>query len=96
MSCPIFCKDLEKYDINLFPETHLRPQQEETVELPCGYSILSRTQRPKASFGSSWGGVAAVFRSTLKLQYRQDLSGPDFKLNKLLIYNVYLMPESSQ
>ncbi|KAJ7712283.1 hypothetical protein B0H16DRAFT_1479531 [Mycena metata] len=99
MSCPSFRKKLETFDINLFQETHLRPQQEDTVQLPPGYSILSRTRRPKASFDSSWGGVAAIFRSTLQVQYRQDLSGPDFmvlQLNKLLIFNVYLLPESSQ
>jgi hypothetical protein len=78
MSCPIFRKDLEKYDINLFQETHLRPQQEDTVELPHGYSILSRTQRPRPSFDKSWGVVAAVFQSALKLKYRQDFSGPEF------------------
>jgi hypothetical protein len=65
MSCPEFRKDLEQFDINLFSEIHLRPQQHDTVELPRGYSILSRTRGPKASFDKSWGGVAAVYRSAL-------------------------------
>jgi hypothetical protein len=66
------------------------------VELPRVYSILSRTQRRRPWFDKSWGGVAAVFRSALKLIYRHDFSGPDsmvLQLNRLLIY---LMPESSQ
>jgi hypothetical protein len=64
MSCPIFREDLEKYDINLLPETHLRPQQEDTVELPHGYSTLSRTRKPRLSLDKSWGGVAAVFQNS--------------------------------
>ncbi|KAK7049162.1 hypothetical protein R3P38DRAFT_3620855 [Favolaschia claudopus] len=38
MSCPNFRKDLTAFDINLFQETHLRPDQEDTVILPHGYS----------------------------------------------------------
>ncbi|KAJ6600443.1 hypothetical protein DFH09DRAFT_1498040 [Mycena vulgaris] len=58
MSCPIFRSELEMYDVNLFNETHLRPSQHDTIDLPPGYTIVSRTRRPKSSFDQSWGGVA--------------------------------------
>ncbi|KAJ7920453.1 hypothetical protein B0H13DRAFT_2422435 [Mycena leptocephala] len=91
-------KDLQKYDINLFQETHLRPQQHDAIDVPQGYSLLSRTRRPKASFDKSWGGVAIVLRATIPFKYREDFSGPDFmviQVNRHLVYNVYLLPESS-
>ncbi|KAJ7081486.1 hypothetical protein C8R44DRAFT_905282 [Mycena epipterygia] len=99
MSCPDFRKDLERYDINLFQETHLRPQQHESIEVSQGYSLVSRTRRPKASFDKSWGGNAAVIRSYIPFKYNEHYSGPDsmaIQINNLLIYNVYLLPESSQ
>jgi exonuclease III len=99
MSCPEFRKTIQMYYINLFQETHLRPHQHDTIDLPPGYSILSRTRRPKVSFDQSWGGVAIVYRSELKLKPREDLSGPDFlviQLGNILIYNVYIYPESTQ
>ncbi|KAF5378897.1 hypothetical protein D9615_006858 [Tricholomella constricta] len=98
MSCPEFRSTLELYDINLFQETHLRPNQHDTISLPPHYSILSRTRRPKDDFRKSWGGVAAVFSERLPLQHRNDLSGPDFmvlQMGRTLIYNVYLLPESA-
>ncbi|KAJ7843461.1 hypothetical protein B0H13DRAFT_2364748 [Mycena leptocephala] len=52
--------------------THIYVPNKRTLELPHGYSILSRTQRPRPSFDKSWGGVAAFFQSALKLKYRQD------------------------
>ncbi|KAJ7790714.1 hypothetical protein B0H14DRAFT_3501377 [Mycena olivaceomarginata] len=74
------------------------PQHETTEPLP-GYTILSRTRRPKASFGSSWGGVAIVIRAVIPFESRDDLSGPDvmvIQTNKHLVYNAYLLPESPQ
>ncbi|GLB35656.1 hypothetical protein LshimejAT787_0212210 [Lyophyllum shimeji] len=98
MSCPDFRKTLQLFDINFFQETHLRPNQHDTVILPAGYQIFSRTRRPKADFDKSWGGVAAVVSQKLSLKYRQDLSGPDFmvlQIGSTLFYNVYLLPETS-
>jgi hypothetical protein len=43
--------------------------------------------------------VFIVYRSELKLKPREDLSGPDFlviQLGNILIYNVYIYPESTQ
>ncbi|KAK7050319.1 hypothetical protein R3P38DRAFT_2361496, partial [Favolaschia claudopus] len=74
MSCPQFRRKIEKFDINLFQETHLRPDQHDTIQLPVGYSILARTRRGRSSFEKSWGGVAAVFKSSLKIRHREDLS----------------------
>ncbi|KAJ6610647.1 hypothetical protein B0H10DRAFT_2224808 [Mycena sp. CBHHK59/15] len=74
-------------------ETH------ESIDVPAGYTLLSRTRRPKLSFDKSWGGVAALIRNTIPFKYREDLSGPDFmviQIDRLLVYNVYLLPESSQ
>ncbi|KAJ7447712.1 hypothetical protein FB451DRAFT_1411806 [Mycena latifolia] len=99
MSCPDFRKNLERYDINLFQETHLRPQQHDTIEVPQGYSLLSRTRKPKPSFDKSWGGTAVLIRSGILHKYREDFSGPDFivvQINKHLVYNAYVLPESSQ
>ncbi|KAJ6612807.1 hypothetical protein B0H10DRAFT_1952050 [Mycena sp. CBHHK59/15] len=87
------------YYINLFQESHLRLNQHDTIELPLGYSVLSRTRRPKASFEKSWGGVSIIYRSELKLKIHDDLSGPDFiviQMGRILIYNVYIYPESTQ
>jgi hypothetical protein len=50
MSCPIFRKEFQKYDSNLFQENHLRPQQYDIIEPPPGYIIPSRTRRPKGSY----------------------------------------------
>ncbi|KAK7013297.1 hypothetical protein R3P38DRAFT_2455505, partial [Favolaschia claudopus] len=99
MSCPDFRKEVERFDINLFQETHMYPDQEDTVELPHGFSIFSRARNTSDLFNEAWGGVAVVYRASLNVEYRKDLSGPDFmvlQLNELLVYNTYLLPESSQ
>ncbi|KAJ6478783.1 hypothetical protein C8R47DRAFT_1074816 [Mycena vitilis] len=98
MSCPQFRAELEHYDLNLFTETHMRPNQHDTVDLPEGYKIISRTRRPKASFDKSWGGVATVISQSIPHSTRDDLSGPDFmvvQIGNRLIYNVYILPEST-
>jgi exonuclease III len=99
LSCPKNRKSFQNYDINLFQETHLSPQMHNAIDVPEGYTLLSRTRRPNASFAKSWGGVAVLIWSAIPFKYRQDLSGPDFmviQINNHLIYNVYLLPESTQ
>lgn len=91
MSCPIFREDLEKYDLNLFQEHIYVPNERTLWSSPT--ATLSYHAREDADLRSvnSWGGVAAVFQSALKLKYRQDFSGPDLmvlQLNRLLIYDL--------
>jgi ribonuclease HI/exonuclease III len=99
MSYPETIELLRKYDFNFFQETHLRPQQHDTVRLPDGYSILCRTRRPKSDFAKSWGGVATVSNSArVPSRLREDLSGPDFmamQVGDIILYNDYILPEST-
>ncbi|KAJ7803192.1 hypothetical protein B0H14DRAFT_2613642 [Mycena olivaceomarginata] len=64
-----------------------------------GYSIISRTRRPKSNFSQSWGGVATISNSArVPSKLRKDLCGPDFmvqQIGDILVFNVYLLPESS-
>nr|GAT43214.1 predicted protein [Mycena chlorophos] len=99
MSRPDFRATLSSFDINLLQETHLRPNQHQSVSLMNGYSIISRTRRPNASFAQSWGGVVVIAKASLPLRCRDDLSGPDFlvlQMNNVLIFNIYLAPENSE
>ncbi|KAJ7794057.1 hypothetical protein B0H13DRAFT_2393505 [Mycena leptocephala] len=79
-------------------ETHLRPHQHDAARLPDGYSIVSRTRRPKANLGKSWGGVATISNTArVPSKLREDLSGPDFmahQIGNIVIYNVYLLPKT--
>lgn len=98
LSCPSFRRDLCKYDINLFQETHLRPQQHHTFHVPIGYSFFAKSRPAKRNFGRAWGGVAVIVSSSLSPIFREDLSGPDFMViqtSSLVLYNVYLLPEQS-
>lgn len=98
MSCPDLRKYLENFDVNLFQETHLRPQQHDSIVVPRWYTLISRTRRPKVSFQKSWGGTAILIRSGIPFKHREDLSAPDFMvilINKHLIYNAYLLPENT-
>ncbi|KAJ7841791.1 hypothetical protein B0H14DRAFT_2586683 [Mycena olivaceomarginata] len=98
MSSPETHSELMKYDFNLFQETHLSPHQHDAAGLPDGYSIVSRTRRPKANLGKSWGGVATISNTArVPSKLREDLSGPDFmvhQIGNIVIYNVYLLPET--
>lgn len=99
MSCPKAQSDLLNYDFNLFQETHLRPQQHDSIHLPDNYSILSRTRRPKSNFGQSWGGVATITNTArVPSKLRNELCGPDFMVHQngnILVFNVYILPETS-
>ncbi len=97
LDCPEFAEDVMSYDINLFQETHLCPDQHLTVWLPRGYIIYSRVRRPSLSFDKSWGGVAAIVAADLDVIYHEDLSGKDFmvlQIGNRLIYNTYILPET--
>ncbi|KAK6988377.1 hypothetical protein R3P38DRAFT_3444099, partial [Favolaschia claudopus] len=100
MGCPETQHDLVEYDFNLYQETHLRPQQHDTISVPVGYAVESKTRRPKANFAKSWGGVANVFNAARvpSSKIRNDLSGPDLMVTQvgdILLFNSYLLPESS-
>ncbi|SJL00953.1 uncharacterized protein ARMOST_04266 [Armillaria ostoyae] len=74
LDCPEFADDVTLYDINLFQETHLHPDQHLTIQLPRGYIIYSQVCCPSLSFDKSWGGVAAIVAADLDVTYCEDLS----------------------
>ncbi|KAJ7168280.1 hypothetical protein C8R43DRAFT_1121447 [Mycena crocata] len=46
LSQPAWVTELEKYDINIFQETHLYPSQEDTLPIPADYEIFAKSREP--------------------------------------------------
>jgi hypothetical protein len=98
LSCPDFRREMSRYHINLFQETHLRPQQIDALYVPRYFVCFARSRPAKRNFGKAWGGVLAIVSSTLSPVHREDLSGPDFHVisfPSFILYNVYLLPGQS-
>ena len=68
---------IEYNDITIFQETFLRPGDENCIDLPRGYSIVSMARPQTADFQQAWGGLAAVISDSVEYTVRHDLSAPD-------------------
>ncbi|KAF7354570.1 Reverse transcriptase domain-containing protein [Mycena sanguinolenta] len=85
-------------DITIFQETFLRPGDENCVDLPRGYSIVSMARPKTADFQQAWGGLAAVISDSVEYTVRHDLSAPDMiviEFDALFLIGVYLPPPGS-
>lgn len=86
------------HQILLFQETHLLPDQADTLDIPDNFRLLSRERRIASHLGRQWGGVAALVDRKLPVTLRSDLSGPDLlalDFGDFILLNVYLLPEGS-
>ncbi|PPQ84469.1 hypothetical protein CVT26_007405, partial [Gymnopilus dilepis] len=97
MLCPEFIQYVTQFDICLLQETHLFPEEHESLIIPEGYEILSWPRRYTELFRKQFGGVAALIKSCLKVKFNKALSSPDImvlELNDLIVINAYLLPEN--
>ncbi|KAF5339656.1 hypothetical protein D9758_015598 [Tetrapyrgos nigripes] len=82
-----------------FQETHLVPGQEEFLILPEDYYCLAISRTPDVKTMKSFGGVAAIYHSSLNVSLLPHLSSPDIMVlnvdNKFTLVNCYLLPEPS-
>ncbi|KAK7016922.1 hypothetical protein R3P38DRAFT_2541128, partial [Favolaschia claudopus] len=99
LSHPAFVSEISKYDVILFQETHLLPDQELSLPLPPGYDIYAVAREPSCStFDKPWGGVLTMVRSDLNAEKDESLSGPDLlvlRLGCLSLFNAYILPHGS-
>jgi hypothetical protein len=98
LTYPKIISSIRAHHINLFQETHLHPDQHNSLCIPLGHTCFANSRPPKLSLGMPWGGVLALVSSDLQLEFRCDLSGADFMviaLKDCLIYNVYMLPKQS-
>jgi hypothetical protein len=88
-----FVKVLNSYDVVFLAETWLNPEEEETILLPKGYSVLSFPRPPYKGFRTNTGGIAIMMRESVNYKVCQELSGPDIAVLDALdfyIIGVYL------
>ena len=79
-----FIKFIMGSDVVFLQETWLRPSQEDSLLLPCGYLLVARSRPDDKSFGRQWGGIVALIRDDVPHSVVTDLSAPD-----LLVLNVH-------
>ncbi|KAJ3850384.1 hypothetical protein EV368DRAFT_66658, partial [Lentinula lateritia] len=95
---PVFLQYVEKFDIVIVEETWLQPGQEDSLPLPKGYDIISSPRPDRLQLKRAGGGVAAIFRSSLDIDARSDLSTPDVVVVETPDYFLiggYLLPSGS-
>ncbi|KAE9384183.1 hypothetical protein BT96DRAFT_1008337 [Gymnopus androsaceus JB14] len=88
-----FMEDIKNYDLALFQETHLRPEEHERILLPNGYNMFGKP----APEDRPWGGVVAFVRKGISAKL-SPLSGTDLmvlEVEDMTIANAYVLPESS-
>lgn len=95
---PNFLREISRYDVNLFQETHMRPRQHLTLPVPPGYDIFAIGRKAPRSFARPWGGVIAIVASNLDVKLDRELSSPDIMAldcGSLIIFNCYVLPDNS-
>ncbi|KAK7051966.1 hypothetical protein R3P38DRAFT_2402283, partial [Favolaschia claudopus] len=100
LTCPSFCKDITEHDIFLMQETHLRPNQHDSLSFPDGFQLSVNSRKYNNSFQDPWGGVLSLVNENIRLSVRCDLSAPDLTVlelddEDLFIVNAYIHPEQS-
>lgn len=97
MLCPEFQSEVSEADITLFQETHLLPDQHETLCIPRNYDVFSLPRKYKKLFKKPFGGVAAVVSHSLKAVWCKEISSPDIMVlslnNSAYVINAYILPE---
>ncbi|KAF8185219.1 hypothetical protein K438DRAFT_1973936 [Mycena galopus ATCC 62051] len=61
---PEFQVILRTYDIMFFSETDMLPGEEETADVPIGYTLISLPRKPRSRDQRRGGGVALLIRNT--------------------------------
>ncbi|KAF7355917.1 hypothetical protein MVEN_00920700 [Mycena venus] len=92
------CEIIRENDVSIFQETFLRPGDEDCVDLPPGYSIVSMARPNTPDFHQAWGGLAAVISDSVEYTVRHDLSAPDMiviEFETFFLIGVYLPPVGS-
>ncbi|RDB15285.1 hypothetical protein Hypma_004697 [Hypsizygus marmoreus] len=82
--------------IVLLQETHLRPDDHESLDIPLGFQVFSHTRSYNTIFLHYHGGVLALVADNLAVTPRADLSSPDIlvlELDCLVLINAYIFPE---
>lgn len=97
MLSPEFLELLLMFDIILIQETHLCPEEEETISVPKGFRFFARSRKTVEKWEHQHGGVCVFIRKEFKVSV-SPLSSPDIlvlDLGGLWIINAYILPASS-
>lgn len=73
---PDFIKTFCDHDIILIQETHIWPEEEESIVVPVGFYMLALSRRHRADWQRRGGGVLAFVKEDLLVKKSQ-LSMPD-------------------
>ncbi|KAK7037982.1 hypothetical protein R3P38DRAFT_2770324 [Favolaschia claudopus] len=81
-------------------ETHLRPNQHDSLNFPDGFQLSVNSRKYNNSFQDPWGGVLSLVKDNIHMSARSDLSAPDLTVleledEDLFIVNAYIHPEQS-
>ncbi|KAJ7450883.1 hypothetical protein FB451DRAFT_1566503 [Mycena latifolia] len=85
-------------DVIVFEETFLRIGEERTLALPPGFEIIAMSRPDVPGQKSTWGGVAAVIRSSVPYKVMTGLCAPDLivlDLHHLWVIGAYILPEAT-
>ncbi|OJT05542.1 hypothetical protein TRAPUB_3629 [Trametes pubescens] len=95
---PSYRETLAQWDVLLLQETHLRPGQEDQIELPRGFQCMALSREAASDFGSQGGGLFAIFRDTVPVINVTPTAESEIMLLRvgdILLANIYLPPASS-
>jgi hypothetical protein len=98
MTSTEFLDILKPYDIMVFAETEMLPGEDEVVDVPCGYSLVSLPRKPRLQTYRQGGGVALLIRDNIEFKKSQ-LTSPDIlvlDLGSMWLIGAYIPPITSR
>ncbi|GLB40746.1 putative ribonuclease H-like protein [Lyophyllum shimeji] len=94
--CPTLQRQICNSAVVLFQETHLGPNDHESLDIPSGYQVVSHTRTYRTIFPHFHGGVLALIADNLAVTRRLDLCSPDIlvlEFEHFFLVNAYILPE---
>jgi hypothetical protein len=82
----------------VFAETEMLPGEDEVVDVPCGYSLVSLPRKPRLQTYRQGGGVALLIRDNIEFKKSQ-LTSPDIlvlDLGSMWLIGAYIPPITSR
>lgn len=89
---------LKPYDIMIFAETDMLPGEEESANVPRGYTLVSLPRKPRLQTNRRGGGVALLIRDDIEF-VKSHLSSSDIlvlDLGSMWLIGAYIPPVTSR
>ncbi|EMD30701.1 hypothetical protein CERSUDRAFT_78667, partial [Gelatoporia subvermispora B] len=95
---PVVLQFVQRFDVVFFQETHLRPEQEDFLQIPRDFELVVRSRDLRADLSVEGGGVAALVRRSVQMDVQSELCAEDclvLLVDNVTLCNVYMPPRTS-